>query len=440
MQRVRHGARDRSAKVRRIGMQAQQNIGLIDHSDQPLAVHQYRQLRHIGQAHALEGGEQGVVRAGADHPAILKTSGNQVTQIAVMLELQQALVLHPLVVVDLGQITRPGVTHKADHTLGLGLFAAIAQRGGQQGAGGRPAQNAFGSQQLAGVIKAFFIADRVGMTHAGQVADRRDEVFANALHRPGTGFADHAATAVFGHHRAHRVGQNHFQIRLHALKKTGQAGQRTGRPDTHHNGIQIVLGLRPDFRGGAAFVGQRVGRVIELIGEKSIGDVGGQARGHVLVILRVALADVRPGDMHLSAHGLEVQHLLGGHLVRHHQHHPIAFGPTDQRQPQAGVTGRCFNNGAAGAQTPVALGGINHGQADPVLDRASGVLRFKLEEQRTRPGIEPADTHQRRVADQFQNGRLRVAWHDVTSRVFALDGQRLATRYVAPITGNLLGP
>jgi hypothetical protein len=79
-----------------------------------------------------------------------------------------------------------------------------------------------------------------------------------------------AAAAVFGH-RTHRIGQYHFQIRLHALKETRQAGQRAGRADAYHNGVQIVLGLRPDFRGGTGFVGQRVGRVVELVGEEASG-------------------------------------------------------------------------------------------------------------------------------------------------------------------------
>ncbi|MNF91055.1 hypothetical protein D3C84_736440 [compost metagenome] len=78
--------------------------------------------------------------------------------------------------------------------------------------------------------------------------------------------------------------------------------------------------------------------------------------------------------MHLGAHGLEVQDLLGGHLVRHHQHHPIALGAAHQRQAQASVAGRGFDDGAAGLQAAIALGGVDHCQADAVLDRTAGVL------------------------------------------------------------------
>jgi hypothetical protein len=62
--------------------------------------------------------------------------------------------------------------------------------------------------------------------------------------------------------------------------------------------------------------------------------------------------------------------------------------------------------GAAGSEAAVAFGGLDHRQADAVLDRAAGVLRFELQEQRARPGVEARDLDQRRVADQFQDGRL----------------------------------
>jgi hypothetical protein len=111
------------------------------------------------------------------------------------------------------------------------------------------------------------------VAHAGQVGNRRDEVLADAFHRPGTGRAEQAAAAVFGHHRTDRVGQHHFQVRLHALEEARQPGQGAGRTDADHDGVHIMLGLRPDLRRGAGFVGQRVGRVVELVGEEGVGDV-----------------------------------------------------------------------------------------------------------------------------------------------------------------------
>ncbi|MNL13262.1 hypothetical protein D3C87_1341650 [compost metagenome] len=224
------------------------------------------------------------------------------------------------------------------------------------------------------MIKAFFVADRIGVAHARQVGNRRNEVFADAFHRPGTGRTKGAAAAVFSHHRTDRVGQHHFQVWLHAFEETGQPGQRAGRADADNNGVHIMLGLRPDLRRGAAFVGQRVGRIVELVGEEGVGNFCGQAPGDVLVIIGVTLADIGTGDVHFSAHSLEVQDFFRGHFVRHHQHHPIALGAADQRQAQAGVAGGGFDDGAAGLEATIALGLVDHRQADAVLDRTAGVL------------------------------------------------------------------
>ncbi|MDT4863759.1 hypothetical protein FQZ97_984800 [compost metagenome] len=125
--------------------------------------------------------------------------------------------------------------------------------------------------------------------------------------------------------------------------------------------------------------------------------------------------------MHLGAHGLEVEDLLGGHLVRHHQHHPVALGTADQGQAEAGVAGGRLDDGAAGLEAAVALGAVDHRQADAVLDRAAGILRLELEEQRAGAGIEAGDAHQRGVADQFEHGGTDVVGHVATSlRVPAL--------------------
>ncbi|MNY06229.1 hypothetical protein D3C86_1389790 [compost metagenome] len=291
------------------------------------------------------------------------------------------------------------------------------------------------------MIKAFFVADRIGVAHAGQVGNRRNEVFANAFHRPGTGGGEGAAAAVFGHHRTDRVGQDHFQVRLHAFEEAGQPGEGTGRTDADDDGVHIMLGLRPDLRRGAAFVGQRVGRVVELVGEERIGNFRRQPRGNVLVVLGMALADVGAGDVHLGAHGLEVQDLLGGHLVRHHQHHPVTLGAADQGQAEAGVAGGGFDDGAAGAQAAIAFGGVDHRQTDAVLDRTAGVLGFEFEKQRTRAGIESADAYQWGVADQFEHGRTGIVEHVITPCVNPHWMDSNPRRVFAPVAGNAsLGP
>ena len=166
-------------------------------------------------------------------------------------------------------------------------------------------------------------------------------------------------------------------------------------------------GLGPDLGPGGALVGERVGRVIELVGEEGARNAGGKPGRHVLVVGRMTLADVGARHVHLGAERLQMQHLLARHLVRNDEHDAVALGARHQRQAEAGVAGGRLDHRAAGAEPAVALGGVDHRQADSVLDRAARVLRLELEEELARPGVEARHAHQRRVADQRKDrGRL----------------------------------
>ena len=260
-------------------------------------------------------------------------------------------------------------------------------------------------QQLAGGAEAFRVVDRVRLAHAREVGDRRDEILADALHGPGAGAADLAAAGVLGDDRAGRIGEHEAELRLHGPEVAREPGDRAGRADAADDRVDVVSRLGPDLRAGGPLVRQRIGGVVELVGEERARDVAGEPRRQVLVVRGMALADIGAGHVHLGAERLQVQHLLGRHLVGHDQDDPIALGPRHQGQAEAGVARGRLDDDAARPEPPVALGGIDHRQADAVLDRASGVLRLELEEQRAGPGVEPRHPHQRRVADELENGR-----------------------------------
>ncbi len=79
------------------------------------------------------------------------------------------------------------------------------------------------------------------------------------------------------------------------------------------------------------------------------------------------------------------------HLVGDDDEHVAALAG-DEGEAEAGVAGGSLDDGGlrvgARVESPVALGGLDHAQADAVLDRAGGVHHLELAEQAAGAGIE----------------------------------------------------
>jgi hypothetical protein len=180
--------------------------------------------------------------------------------------------------------------------------------------------------------------------------------------------------------------------------KKRQAGKVP--PERRHHRVEVVRRLLPQLRAGRALVRQRIGRIVELVGEPGARDLARQPRRIVLVVLGMALADVGAGQVDFGAERLQVQDFFDRHLVGHHQHHAVALDARHQRQADAGVARGRLDHHAARLQAAVRLGRGDHRHADPVLDRSARVLRLELEEQLAKAGVDAGDLHQRRVADQ----------------------------------------
>ena len=61
----------------------------------------------------------------------------------VEIPLDEALIQHPEIVIDLGQVLVAAVADEGDHPFGLGLLPAVAERRGHQSAGGGAGDDAF---------------------------------------------------------------------------------------------------------------------------------------------------------------------------------------------------------------------------------------------------------------------------------------------------------
>ena len=246
------------------------------------------------------------------------------------------------------------------------------------------------------------------MFDATEIGDRRNEVFADTFNGPRAGFANLAALYVLGEDRSNRIGQHELHRGIDPAEVSCQPGDCSGGANTDDDRVKAMFALLPDLGPGGLLVRVRVVRVAELIGEKRAGNFRRESSGGVLVVLGMAFADIRSRQIHFGAERFQMQHLFARHLVGHDEHDSIALCARDQRKTQAGVAGGRFDHGAARLQLAAPLGAFDHRAADPVLDRAAGVLRFELQEQRARPGIEPRHLNHRRVADQVEHRGRRI--------------------------------
>ncbi len=137
-------------------------------------------------------------------------------------------------------------------------------------------------------------------------------------------------------------------------------------------------------------------------------------RGQVLIVLRVADADVAAGHHHFGTERFEVEDFLLAHFVGNNQDQAVAFARCDERQGDTGVAGRGFDEHAAGGELPAALGGFDHRAADAVFDRAAGILALELHQQAAAAGVELLQFDQRRLTDQVQ--QVGMGRHDRSSR------------------------
>jgi hypothetical protein len=117
----------------------------------------------------------------------------------------------------------------------------------------------------------------------------------------------------------------------------------------------------------------------------------------------VTFADVRPRHADFHAQCAQVIDLLLAHLVGNDQQQPIALLRGGQCESEPGVAGGRFDDRRARRKLALQLGGFDHSQANPVLDRTSGIVRFQLRKELAAAGVELGEPHDRRVADQVED-------------------------------------
>ena len=122
-------------------------------------------------------------------------------------------------------------------------------------------------------------------------------------------------------------------------------------------------------------MGRRVGGILKLAGHKAARGGGGQLVG---LLDGAGHAPGAGGQHDLGTEGLQQIAALHAHGVGHGQDDMVPAGGPDGGQTDAGIAAGGFNDGGAGFQLALLLGGVQHGLGHAVLHTAGGVAVFQL--------------------------------------------------------------
>src|SRR5262245_1919372 len=406
---VGHGAVDAVG----VFQQRVQQIHLRDDSHQPGPVHDGK-LRNAVLLHEADDVGDAVARLGGDHRVALAL--DQIFQAAVrVFVVQERVLAQPVVVVHLAQVARSRVGQEDDDRLALGIVLRELDRPADGAAAGAAREQPLLARQLARRQEAFLVGDLIALVDVGEVEGGRQEILAEPFHLVRLEAAgDRLRLEVVVQDRADGIDQHEFHRRLALLDVPPDAAERAPGPRRDDDRVDLALRLHPDLRPGRAVVRLGIALVVILIGEKGIRRLRGDALRHGIVRAGILRRHGGRCRDHLRPEGAQGLDLLVADLVRHDEHHAIAAGGADHRQPHSGVAAGALDDRPAGLERSAALGVIDHLNGDAILHRVAGIRILEL-------GIErgagfPADaieTYQRRAADSladvfenFGHGRI----------------------------------
>jgi hypothetical protein len=177
-----------------------------------------------------------------------------------------------------------------------------------------------------------------------------------------------------------RIGADDQDARVLLLQVAPGAGDRPAGPDRDDERVDPAAGLLPDLRAGELVVGVRVRHVRVLVGLERARDLLGEPVGDRVVAFRRVGVDGRRTDDDLGAVRAQERDLLLAHLVRHDEDAAVALDRRCDREADAGVARRRLDDRPARLELPVALGGLDQRQADPVLEGSAGVQVLELDQ------------------------------------------------------------
>src|SRR3990170_913940 len=125
------------------------------------------------------------------------------------------------------------------------------------------------------------------------------------------------------------------------------SGDRAPGPDPAHQRADLAIGLAPYLWTSGPLVGSGVLGVRVLVGVEGAGDLAGQPAGDPVIRVGMVGQEVGGGDDDVGSVGAKKILFLDGNLVGNHTDDPIATNGSHHCQPDSGVAGGRFDDGAA---------------------------------------------------------------------------------------------
>ena len=225
-----------------------------------------------------------------------------------------------------------------------------------------------------------------------------------------------AALAAGKHGTCGRLNSDDFDVWIARLQHPAAARQGAAGANAEHEGIDVALGVVPDFFGCGEFMHQRIGRVVELRRYDGIGHGLRQLFGPRNRARHAAWA------WRQLKLGPEVRQNLAAlhrHSLRHHEDQAITAGGRNEGEADAGVPGRRLHqNRFTRRDAAFGFQRVDHRDADAILDRRERIEKFEFHQNvgfEIRCGLDLL---------QFDEGRVADGLRDVVVDAAAAPGAR----------------
>jgi hypothetical protein len=171
-----------------------------------------------------------------------------------------------------------------------------------------------------------------------------------------------------------RLDRDDLDVGIALLEVAADTHQRAARAEPGDEHVDLGT-VAPDLGAGALVVRERVRGIAVLEQPAVLGTLGADLLGEAD---RAVAAFLTGAQRHLGAEDLEQLAPFDAHVLGHHDAQSVAAQLGDERQADAGVARRRFEDRVAAVQRAVGFGELDHLAGDAVLARTAGILALEL--------------------------------------------------------------